>query len=81
MFFVVSQAAAAPPPPEGRHSCVDSRGRNQPHGADFTIGCEMKCICDNGAIRCVSLCPPALPRPGCEMQLFPGRCCPEEVCK
>ncbi|KAM8952753.1 kielin/chordin-like protein [Pelodytes ibericus] len=66
-------------------SCFHN-GREILHGQNFQDGCTGRCLCDNGGIKCVSLCPPYQPAPipGCkemEQVSVPGECCKQWKCK
>ncbi|XP_063287456.1 kielin/chordin-like protein isoform X2 [Pelobates fuscus] len=68
-----------------QRSCLID-GTEYLHGEKFQFGCVGRCECRDGAIGCLSLCPPSQPAPipGCKkMQLesVPGQCCKEWKCK
>nr|XP_033773161.1 CCN family member 2-like [Geotrypetes seraphini] len=68
---------------EGRSCFIN--GTVYLHRERFHLGCQAACICEDGSVGCVPLCPLVMPLkpPGCkDMQLVkvPGQCCREWQC-
>lgn len=68
---------------EGRPCTV--QGATYQHKERFQIGCQGSCVCKDGSVACVSLCPPTQPAPvpGClvmEKVEVPGQCCKQWRC-
>ncbi|KAJ1134345.1 hypothetical protein NDU88_000797 [Pleurodeles waltl] len=69
--------------PEGRPCTI--QGATYQHGEHFQIGCRGSCVCQDGSMVCVSLCPPTQPAPvpGCLVMgqvEVPGQCCKQWRC-
>ncbi|XP_053329015.1 CCN family member 3-like [Spea bombifrons] len=68
-----------------RRSCFPN-GTEILHGQRFQDGCTGSCVCHDGQVGCVSLCPPYQPAavPGCREMVYeavPGQCCKRWKCK